>query len=172
MVSFFVFAIHLDECLSLAYGSTDSNEDEEVNEDGNEEGPVITADDDDLAIELVSKGLDNPTNMAFLDVDEILVLEKNNGTVRKIMARKILEEPLLEVNVASYVERGLLGIAIGNTNVFHNDKDTSKTTDVFLYFTEASNEVDCLDVNRKKNGCMAENVLGHRLYKYELKRID
>ena len=85
MVSFFVFAIHLDECLSLAYGSTDSNEDEEVNEDGNEEGPVITADDDDLAIELVSKGLDNPTNMAFLDVGEILVLEKNNGTVRKIM---------------------------------------------------------------------------------------
>ena len=42
-------------------------------------------------------------------------LEKNNGTVRKIMASKILEEPLLEVNVASYVERGLLGIAIGNT---------------------------------------------------------
>ena len=73
MVSFFVFAIPLDECLSLAYGSTDSNEDEEVNEDGNEEGPVITADDDNLALELVSKGLDNPTNMAFLDVDEILV---------------------------------------------------------------------------------------------------
>ena len=171
VVSFFVFAIPLDECLSLAYGSTDSNEDEEVNEDGNEEGPVITADDDDLALELVSKGLDNPTNMAFLDVDEILVLEKNNGTVRKIMASKILEEPLLEVNVASYVERGLLGIAIGNTNVYHNDKGTRKTADVFLYFTEASNEVDCLDGNRKKNGCMAEteSVLGHRLYKYELK---
>ena len=83
---------------------------------------------------------------------------------------EILAEPLLDVNVSSYVERGLLGIAIGNTNRFQNDKDTSITADVFLYFTEASNEEDCLDVNRKKNGCMAESVLGHRLYKYELKR--
>lgn len=153
--------------MSLAYGSTDSNEDE-ANEDGNEEGPVITADDDELAIELVSKGLDNPTTMAFLDVDEMLVLEKNNGTVRKIMDGKILAEPLLEINVASNVERGLLGIAIGGRNIFHSDKDISKTAQVFLYFTEASNEVNCLDGHDKKKDCMADSILGHRLYKYDL----
>jgi aldose sugar dehydrogenase len=169
MVSLFVFTIQRNDCLSLAYGATDSNENEEVNEDGNEEGPVLTADNDDLAIELVSKGLDNPTTMAFLDVDEMLVLEKNQGTVRKIVDNKILEEPLLEVNVAGYVERGLLGIAIGSTNTFHNGKDTTKMAQVFLYFTEASNEVDCLDGHNKKKDCMDEGVLGHRLYKYELK---
>jgi glucose/arabinose dehydrogenase len=169
MVSLFVFTIYLSACLSLAYGSTDSNEDENVNEVGNEEDPVITADDDDLAIELVSKGLDNPTTMAFLDIDEMLVLEKNKGTVRKIMANKIIDEPLLEVNVASYVERGLLGIAVGGTNIFHDGKDTSKTAQVFLYFTEAPNRVDCLDEHNKEKECIAESILGHRLYKYELK---
>ncbi len=164
-----MFTIHLNAWWSLAYGSTDSNENEEVDQDINEEGPVITVDDDNLAIELVSKGLNNPTTMAFLDVGEILVLEKNNGTVRKIIGDKILEEPLLEVNVASYVERGLLGIAIGSTNVFHSGEDSSKTVHVFLYFTEPSNAADCLGGHSKKNGCMAESVLGHRLYKYELK---
>ena len=65
--------------MTLAYGSTTSDEDE-VNDDGNGEGPVITIQDDDLAVELVSKGLDNPTNMAFLNEDDILVFEKDNGT--------------------------------------------------------------------------------------------
>src|SRR5919112_3814884 len=149
MLSFILFTIH-HEHMSLAYGSTDSNEDEEVIDDEKEGDPIITANDDDLTIELVDKGLDNPTTMAFLDVGEMLVLEKNSGTVRKIMENEILEEPLLEVNVASYVERGLLGIAIGNKSVFHNDNDVSKTADVFLYFAEASNEVDCSNANRKK----------------------
>ena len=31
------------------------------------------------------------------------------------MGDEILEEPLLDVNVANYVERGLLGIAIAGT---------------------------------------------------------
>jgi aldose sugar dehydrogenase len=171
IVSLFVFTIYQNDCLTLAYGSTTSNEDE-VNDDGNGEGPVITTQDDDLAVELVSKGLDNPTNMAFLDEDDILVLEKDNGTVRRINDGKILSEPLLDVNVANYVERGLLGIAVGGTNVNHNGNDDSKPTEVFLYFTEASKEEDCRDghqdVHRRETACMGESVLGHRLYKYDL----
>jgi aldose sugar dehydrogenase len=101
-----------------------------------------------------------------LDSDEILVLEKNNGTVRQIIDGKILGEPLLDVNVASYVERGLLGIALGDVNVSTGDKDSET---VFLYFTEASDEADCLDEHDKEKDCTAENLLGHRLYRYELK---
>ena len=63
--------------------------------------------------------------------------------VRKINDGKILSEPLLDVNVANYVERGLLGIAVGGTNINHNGNDDSKPTEVFLYFTEASKEEDC-----------------------------
>jgi hypothetical protein len=65
------------------------------------------------------------------------------------MGDEILEEPLLDVNVANYVERGLLRIAIAGTNPPRNDKDNGQTANVFLYFTEASNEGQCL-VTRKR----------------------
>ena len=52
------------------------------------------------------------------------------------MGDEILEEPLLDVNVANYVERGLLGIATAGTNPPRNDKDNGQTANVFLYFTE------------------------------------
>ena len=38
-----------------------------------------------LDLELVSSGITYPTDMEFLDNDDILVLEKNNGTVRRII---------------------------------------------------------------------------------------
>ena len=50
--------------------------------------------------------------MAFLAPHDILVLEKNNGTVRRIVNGQLLEKPLLDVNVANKVERGMVGIAI------------------------------------------------------------
>jgi glucose/arabinose dehydrogenase len=37
-----------------------------------------------LKIELVAEGLSSPTNMAFVDDNKILVLEKNTGLVRLI----------------------------------------------------------------------------------------
>ena len=61
--------------------------------------------------------------MAFLAPNDILVLEKNNGTVRRIVNGQLLEKPLLDVNVANKVERGMVGIGItrssdGRVNVF------------------------------------------------------
>ena len=75
---------------------------------------------------------------------------------------------MLDINVANYVERGLLGIAIAGTNPPRDDKDNGQTANVFLYFTEASNEGQCLVTRNKETDCNAENILGHRLYKYEL----
>jgi aldose sugar dehydrogenase len=83
--------------------------------------------DDMLALELVVEGLDLPTSMRFLDDGTILVLEKNNGQVRVVSDGKLLDEPAIEVEVATAVEQGLLGIAIWN-----GENDTS----VFLYLTE------------------------------------
>ena len=56
-----------------------------------------------------------------------LVLEKDTGTVQRIVDGKILDQPLLDVNVANSVERCMCGIAIAK----HDAK-----TYVFLYYTE------------------------------------
>lgn len=70
--------------------------------------------DPNLGVELISKGLASPTTMAFLGANDILVLEKDNGTVRRITNGNLLDEPVLQVNVANQKERGMLGIAIPN----------------------------------------------------------
>ena len=72
----------------------------------------VTLSDPSLKIEIFATGLKNPTNMAFLDSGDVLVLEKQNGTVRKIVNGNLLPEPLLDVNVANYDTRGMLGIAV------------------------------------------------------------
>jgi glucose/arabinose dehydrogenase len=116
--------------------------------------PYVT--DSNLTIETVATGLKNPTDMAFLSDDDILVLEKNDGTVRRVVNGTVLQEPLLDVAVATKDERGMLGIDIAE-NVGHPY--------VFLYYTEA-NEEDGEDLQG------IEPPLGNRLYRYELDDDD
>jgi glucose/arabinose dehydrogenase len=106
-----------------------------------------------LKVEEVVRGLDLPTTMAFLGPNDILVLEKDKGTVQRIVNGKILPEPLLDVNVATSVERCMCGIAVSQS-------DTGITY-VFLYFTEAE-LADSEDIIE------AKDPLGNRLYRYEL----
>ena len=87
----------------------------------NSSHPVI--DDPNLKLELVSEGLQLPTQMAFVGRDDILVLEKDNGIVKRIVNGVILEEPVFDVNVSTAFERGLVGIAIAE-----NDNETYKET--------------------------------------------
>ncbi len=116
--------------------------------------------DHNLKAEIVYKGIDFPTSMAFLNSDDILVLEKNNGIVRRIINGMSLSEPLLDVNVANANERGLLGIAVA--------KNDDNTTNVFLYYTE-SKERDGNDECPTSTDCKKGNdPLGNRLYRYEL----
>ena len=74
------------------------------------QGPTMN--DSHLKAEVVFKGIRFPTSMAFLGPNDILVLEKNEGTVRRIVNGAMLQQPLLHVNVANDGERGLLGIAV------------------------------------------------------------
>ncbi|HZA69453.1 MAG TPA: hypothetical protein VE548_07110, partial [Nitrososphaeraceae archaeon] len=67
--------------------------------------------DPKLKVELVASDLQFPTSMAFLGPDDILVLEKNNGTVQRIIDGVKQEDPILDVSVANKNERGMLGIA-------------------------------------------------------------
>jgi len=112
-----------------------------------------------LKADLVFRGLEFPTNMALLGPDDFLVLEKSKGTVIRIVNGAMLADPLLQVNVASEVERGMLGIAISNstnqTNVDNNNNTTSNGPYVFLYYTEAVSVQD-------------DTPIGNRVYRYEL----
>jgi aldose sugar dehydrogenase len=113
--------------------------------------PIIN--DPNLKVELIVQGLDLPTTMAFLGPNDILVLEKDKGTVQRIVNGKILPEPLLDVNVATSVERCMCGIAVSQS-------DTGITY-VFLYFTETE-LADSEDIIE------AKDPLGNRVYRYEL----
>jgi len=109
--------------------------------------PIVR--DPNLKVETVATGLMLPTTMAFAGPDDILVLEKDKGTVQRIVNGQMLDEPLLKVNVSSEVERGMLGIAISK------DNQTGKSY-VFLYFTESEGQ-----------GGGGEPIAS-RLYRYEL----
>src|SRR5829696_8132093 len=71
----------------------------------NSSQPIIN--DPNLKVELISEGLRLPTQLAFVGPDDILVLEKDSGIVKRIVNGVILEEPVLDVNVATAFERGL-----------------------------------------------------------------
>jgi glucose/arabinose dehydrogenase len=62
-------------------------------------------DDTNFAIERYSEGIEFPSSMTFLGPDDILVLEKNSGQVRRIVNGAMLKEPLLDLPVAVKDER-------------------------------------------------------------------
>ena len=86
-------------------------------------GPVIKY--PNLKAEVVFKGLSYPTGMAFLDQDDILVIEKDTGIVRRIVNGTMLQKPLLDVNVATQGHRGMLGIAVSNISSSSLDREIS-----------------------------------------------
>ncbi len=88
--------------------------------------PKYTINDNDFIVEEYVTDLHQPTTMAFLD-DDIIILEKNTGKVLLIQDGKNNNQYLLDFNVNSYWESGLLGVAV-------NDND------VYFYLTETEEE--------------------------------
>ncbi len=70
-----------------------------------------TVADQDLQVREVASGLSAPTTMAFLGTNDILVLEKATGRVRRVLDGVLLPDAVLTLNVDGTGERGLLGIA-------------------------------------------------------------
>jgi aldose sugar dehydrogenase len=145
-------------------------------------GPIIK--DTNLKAEIVFKGLAYPTGMAFLDQDDILVIEKDTGIVRRIVNGVMLQEPLLDVNVATQGHRGILGIAVSSIlssslslpssslpsssslehEISNNNSTHASNTNiikyVFLYYTAAAT-ADGEDIAEGKQ------PLGNVVYRYE-----
>jgi aldose sugar dehydrogenase len=147
--------------LSDAEGVQELNQREHTDDLG---APDIN--DPNLHAELVVEGLELPTTMAFLGSNDMLVLEKDKGTIQRIINGTILAKPLLDVNVANMYERGMLGIAVDK-----KDSAEGMKTYVFLFFSESGSGVatdgndDCDTSNYCKN---LSSPLGNRLYRYEL----
>ena len=97
-----------------------------------------------------------PTNMAFIDHDDILILDRDEGKVYRILDYRMKLEPLLDVNIATIGYRGMLGI----------DTLTAKdnVTYVFLYYTESVGKDGDDDLDQA-----GLDPLGNRLYRYQLK---
>jgi aldose sugar dehydrogenase len=107
-----------------------------------------------MSIETVAEGLSLPTSMEFVGNGNILVLEKDHGTVRLVSSsnRTLEKDPVLKLEIENEAERGLLGVAFLNDNSVHNNKNSIKNNEitntssmdkksipkVFLYFTEKS----------------------------------
>jgi len=106
-----------------------------------------TVKDPRLKVEKVIDGLSLPTGMAFLGPDDILIIEKNHGTVQRITIGNKMPETMLDVHVSHSQERGMLGIAV-ELNQTNNSNPY-----VFLYYTKSAT-----------NGEKARN----QLWRYEL----
>jgi aldose sugar dehydrogenase len=134
-------------------------------EDRDEESEERVVNDSNLKVETIVTGLEEPTSMAFLGPDDMLILEKNKGTVQRIVNGEMADVPVLDVSVANKIERGMLGISVAN---YRNDERSRESVFVYLYYTESSGNKDGLDDCPKFNFCEKGNEpLGNRLYRYE-----
>jgi glucose/arabinose dehydrogenase len=112
-------------------------------------GPKVL--DRNLEVRTVVSGLITPITMVFLDEDDILVLEKNTGQVKRVVGGSVQATVLdLAVNFGS--ERGLLGSALHPS--FPSDPG------VYLYWTESTTGSDT-DV------LASTPLLGNRVDRFE-----
>jgi aldose sugar dehydrogenase len=88
------------------------------------EGPSLV--DPNLRLDTLVDGLALPTSIAFLGPDDLLVLEKNSGQVKRV-TNGVVTSTVLDLAVNNASERGLLGIALAPN--FPADPG------VFLYWT-------------------------------------
>ena len=72
---------------------------------GYEAGSLIV-NDPNLKSELVYKGIQVISNMAFLGPDDILVLERIEGTVKRIVNGTMQQDPLIDFNVVYNNQNG------------------------------------------------------------------
>ena len=106
-----------------------------------------TLNDPNLQINQIVAGLSQPTAMAFIGRGDILVLQKADGRVRRVIDGMLQPGHVLDVAVDSASERGLLGIAV--------HPEFPVTPFVYLYYTESST-----------GGDSTNSPLANRVYRY------
>jgi len=96
--------------------------------------------DSNLIVEEYISGLNLPVMIDFIDDDDgvhMLVIEKDEGTVKIIKDGILISEPILQLEVSNTSEEGLLGILVQNNDVFvhHTTRSVDDDT-VSNWFTK------------------------------------
>ena len=108
------------------------------------------------------------SSMTFLNVNDLLLLNKNDGTVHRVLNGTLMDAPLLDVNVSNKRERGMLGIDV-TSHTMSKSESEDEIRYVFIYFTE-SERIDGSDSCKATYYCVSdEGTVGNNLYRYELK---
>ena len=103
-----------------------------------------------LSVRTVVTGLTQPTTMAFIGENDLLVLEKGTGRVQRVVNGAI-DSTVLDLAVNFGSERGLLGVAL--------HPDFPSDPGVYLYWTESTTGSD--------TNVLAETpLLGNRVDRY------
>ncbi|HKI10025.1 MAG TPA: hypothetical protein VKA09_16660, partial [Nitrososphaeraceae archaeon] len=87
---------------------------------------TIFSDDTNLRISVVYEGLNLPSAIAFMNSSDILVLQKENNTVMRIVNGQMLDEPVLDLGNSTKIIGCMCDIVISR-----NDNGTSYA---FLYY--------------------------------------
>src|ERR1043166_7824931 len=103
-----------------------------------------------LGVRTVVAGLNQPTSMAFIGADDLLVLDKPTGRVLRVK-NGVVQGAVLDLAVNNASERGLLGVAL-HPNFAANGF-------VYLYWTESSTGVDSSAIDEVP-------LLGNRVDRY------
>ncbi|MBS1809313.1 MAG: PQQ-dependent sugar dehydrogenase [Acidobacteria bacterium] len=112
--------------------------------------PLPSVVDPDLVVRTVATGLIQPTTMAFIGNNDLLVLEKASGKVQRV-TNGAIAGTVLDLHVNSASERGLLGIAL--------HPKFPQTPYVYLYWTESTTGADSTDLG-------AVGLLGNRVDRF------
>lgn len=150
-ISFTIFIFVGMLLLSITLDDIDAQSKKKSKKDIN---PILT--DPDLKAELIIDKLKFPIGMEIIGNDDFLLIEKNTGVVKRIANGQVTQ--LLDLNVASESERGLLGIAylnLSNSGKFSEDDDSLIPPYIFLFATETESQDD-------------GKILGNKLYRYDL----
>ncbi len=107
--------------------------------------------DDDLAVRAAVSGLNQPVSMAFIGEDDMLVLEKASGQVKRVTDGEV-RGVVLDLAVNSASERGLLGIAL--------HPKFRKNGWVYLFWSESLTGVDSAALDEVR-------LLGNRIDRFE-----
>ncbi|MEO7453991.1 MAG: PQQ-dependent sugar dehydrogenase, partial [Fimbriimonadales bacterium] len=83
-------------------------------------------------VQTFASGMSQPTTMAFVDSDTVLVFEKSTGRVRRIENGVLQAAPAIDLPVNDSSERGGLGLCLSPN--FANDNF------VFLYYSHAATQ--------------------------------
>jgi glucose/arabinose dehydrogenase len=134
-----------------------------------EPGPTLM--DRNLRLGTAVEGLELPTSIAFIGDDDLLILEKDSGKVKRVVDGEVTGT-VLDLAVNNFSERGLLGVALHPnfpTNpgvyLFWSCRTAGPPSDPFQ--APAPTCSDDLVLGPDTNDVLAAPLLGNRIDRFE-----